>query len=473
MPSIKQKLVKTTTVIISIILFIVFIIIDLSVDDWVDKQFDISLINKANYLKNLVKVTDQGVEFDFSGEFMPEFERQTEAEYFQLWKEDLIFERSTSLANYTNKDLIMVALPLGSSKIFSVYLPDGRSGEAVVTHFQPKNSVNKGAEFSNDPQSMFLTVAISSEGLSKVANVIDITLLFSFMLIIIGMRYLIVKSIEKGLAPLSKLNAELKTFDITNTKSQLEIIENEDIEIAPIRDELNIFIKSNQQLMKNEKRLSADIAHELKTPIAEIISLSEIYIRYPEEQQIAATYKQDMLAIALKMKNIINNLLLLQDSSSGKGNLQLVELKLPSFVNTLLDELSGKYAEINERVRIEDNLQTNRIAADEFCLRTILTNLLDNALFYSPVGSIVSVHLVTPADNSIHVIIENEVINELHADDIKDLLKPLFQVDKSRTDSDRHGLGLTIVDKLCQLNNYNLGVTYMEPKRISFDLKLG
>lgn len=473
MPSIKQKLVKTITIIISIILFIVFIIIDLSVDDWVDKQFDTALINKANYLKNLVEVTEKEVKFDFSTEFMPEFERQTEAEYFQLWQGDLVFERSLSLTNYANEDLIMVELPLGTSKIFSVYLPDGRSGEAVVTHFQPKNITDKDDEASNYPISMFLTVAISSEGLAKVANIIDLTLLFSFLLIILGMRYLIVKSIEKGLAPLNKLNAELKTFDITDTKSQLELVENEDIEIAPIREELNVFIKSNQQLMKNEKRLSADIAHELKTPIAEIISLSEMFIRYPEEQQIAATYKQDMLAIALKMKNIVNNLLLLQDSSSGKGHLQLLELKLPTFVNSLLGELSCKYTEADKRVRIEDKLQINRIVADEFCLRTILTNLLDNALFYSPAGSTISVLLVTHSDNSIHVIIENEVINELHANDIKDFLKPLFQVDKSRTHSDRHGLGLTIVDKLCQLNNYNLAVNYMPPKRISFDLKLG
>lgn len=93
---------------------------------------------------------------------------------------------------------------------------------------------------------------------------------------------------------------------------ELELPEQVVEEIEPIRKELNRYIRSNRTLINNEKRITADIAHELKTPLAEMITLSEVYIRYPQDERISKTYQHDMLAIAKRMKAIVENLLLLQ-----------------------------------------------------------------------------------------------------------------------------------------------------------------
>jgi len=138
MKSIKKDIVRTVTLIPAVILFSLFLTIDIVLDDWVKNKFDETLITKSNYLKTLIEVTPDGIEFDFSGEFMPEFERKNNAEYFQLWVDNKSFERSDSLFEYPDDQLAKQKMTMGSTKIIDVTLPDGRSGRAIMSHFYPQ-----------------------------------------------------------------------------------------------------------------------------------------------------------------------------------------------------------------------------------------------------------------------------------------------------------------------------------------------
>ena len=83
MKSIKKDIVRAITIIPAIIIFTIFIAIDIILDGWVNEKFDESLVTKSNYLKTLIEVHPQGVEFDFSDEFMPEFVDANKIQYFQ------------------------------------------------------------------------------------------------------------------------------------------------------------------------------------------------------------------------------------------------------------------------------------------------------------------------------------------------------------------------------------------------------
>ncbi|MGO3800686.1 MAG: sensor histidine kinase, partial [Vibrio casei] len=62
--SIKRNLVNSISILFGVIIFPVYLSIDLSLDGWVEQQFDRALVNKANYLKSLVKVSGNTLEFD-------------------------------------------------------------------------------------------------------------------------------------------------------------------------------------------------------------------------------------------------------------------------------------------------------------------------------------------------------------------------------------------------------------------------
>ena len=84
MYSIKNRLVNTLTVIIGIILLVVFLSLDFILDAWVDQQFDDALVEKSNYLKSLVEVESDEIEFEYHTGFMPQFERKDMLNIFRF-----------------------------------------------------------------------------------------------------------------------------------------------------------------------------------------------------------------------------------------------------------------------------------------------------------------------------------------------------------------------------------------------------
>jgi len=469
MKSLTSRLVNQMTFTVTTILILVFLAIDISIDNWIDSEFESALSTKSNYLKSLIKVTEKGTQFDLSGEFIPEFSLPSKGEYFQLWQDNISLERSESLKPFTNINLIKTDLPINHSKLYDVDLPDGREGRAMTSIFQRKQPQH------NAPDkiiTMQLTVAISSEEVSNILIIIDSSLLIGLLLVIFIIRWAVLKVIHRGLQPLEDLNNALRKANISQTTIQLPTHSESFSEIEPIKNELNKFIKLNIQHLQNEKRITADIAHELKTPISELISLSEIYIRYPEDQRIGATYKQDVLNISSKMKNIVNNLLLLQQSNSKKIN--QTSININGLIEQTINELSFKYADISQRIVFSNRKDQIHCIADKFSLHTILTNLLDNALFYSPAKSTINLLLISDPVNSKKLIIsiENTLLAPITANELENLTRPLYQIEKSRTNQERHGLGLAIVNNIARVNKFDFKADLHGDNMISFSISL-
>ncbi|NCO72342.1 MULTISPECIES: HAMP domain-containing sensor histidine kinase [Shewanella] len=470
MKSLTTNLANTMTYVVSAILILVFFAIDISIDNWVDAEFDNALTDKSNYLKTLVKVTPKGTEFDFSGEFMPEFGSSTKASFFQLWQGSNVFERSESLTQYRDANLLKKDIPLNSAVFADVVLPDGRDGRAMVSYFEPQIPKANRAMISK-VEPMWLTIAITTEDLSQISVIIDSTLGIGLLLVIVLIRWAVIKVIYRGLTPLNELNMSLKTVNVNEKHIPLSSDSERYLEIEPIRTELNKFVKISQQYLQTEKRITADIAHELKTPISELISLSEIYIRYPDDERIGGSYKQDVLSISLRMKTIVNNLLLLQQASSESINLHCQPININDLMSRVIDELAFKYSAIHARLIIDNRAADKNYLIDEFSLHLILTNLFDNALYYSPAKSMIPIRLTSDSQGLV-ISIENQLLTCINANDLERLTLPLFQAEQSRSNSDRHGLGLAIVENVAKLNGFTFSFELVSTDKIMFTLHI-
>ncbi|ATC85102.1 sensor histidine kinase [Pseudoalteromonas arctica] len=466
--SIKRKLVNNISAVISVILFTIFLTVDLSVDTWVEDQFNQSLTNKANYLKTLVEDDNNVVEFDFAGEFMSEYEAADATEFYQLWHGRDVFERSDSLELYENANLPFLEMPINESKIIDYELPNGRDGRALISHFVAQKD-DRNPTHSAVFNTMTLAIAAPTAELNKVLIIIDVVFILTCVLGVFGVRYLVTRIVNKGLHPLHNLNDQIKLLDITGVAQTIESDFKVE-EIEPIRNELNKFITVNQQLYSNEKRLTSDIAHELKTPIAELISLSEVAIRYPDDKRISDTYTSDVLNISQRMKTIVSNLLLLQRSSSSTMQLNAQNIILNNLVNQIIDELTFKHPTIKTRLNneISDELTLN---ADEFSLNTILCNLIDNALFYGLPEAPIKLTAVNNSTN-MSISVSNKVNKPLSSEQLTAIFDPLYQLDSSRTNNQRHGLGLSIVQSLCNLNGFTITASNTENNTLTFILTL-
>ncbi len=156
--------------------------------------------------------------------------------------------------------------------------------------------------------------------------------------------------------------------------------------------------------MKND--LIALVSHELKTPLASIIS-SLTLIEDTQEPEISE-HSRNLIEIALRnskqMARLVNDLLDLEKIKSGKMNVRMEPLELTSFVEKAL-ETNGPYArQFRVKVVLNGRLPGLLVKADSDRLMQVMTNLLSNAVKFSPPNDCVSVAL-SSYDKSLRVAV--------------------------------------------------------------------
>ncbi|MEC6897174.1 HAMP domain-containing sensor histidine kinase [Photobacterium piscicola] len=439
--SIKRNLINSISAIFGLFIIIVFTFVDVSVDDWVQQQFKIELKEKTSQIKILAH-EDITSRLDNSG-----------SNYvYQIWKNNQTIKRSASLRPYPELDLVHPKIPVNSYRLVDVTMPNNESGQALLSSYIQRNK-----DGSSDY--MYITVSTSTKSLDRITGILDILLIGSFLLSMIIMRIVAKKIVQQGLHPLESLNRQIKKFNNNNaySNSNFSFYEQKHYsEIDLIIKELNNFLIIHRNSIENEKRITSDIAHEIKTPIAELITLTEVHQRFPNDARLAETFTDDILQISNRMRVIVENLLLLQRTSSTI-ELYKEPIDITLLLNSIQHELTFKYQNITNRIQLKIQLNTV-IIADEFSLKTILTNIIDNALFYSPLASNIQINVLNNQYNIIIEVINVATINYSETE-IKKLVQPLYQYDSSRSDDNRYGLGLSIVNNICKINQYPLSIT--------------
>jgi len=474
MSSIKKKLSRYISISISILLVSIFLITDISVDTWISNEFDRAMINKSGLLETLISESPDEVDFDFADEFMPEFSGVNSPEYFQLWRDNKVFERSKTLNLFASNKLPKLDIALNESSLTNITLPDGRSGRMYFIKFKPQvdsavrveYDITK-EEFAKTQKLMELAYATSNEGLNQILWFVDIIFIFTSIIAVVAVRIIVFNVVERGLKPLDKLNTELKQINFNSEVSEIST-SNLPEELIAIAQGINHFINENKTLYSREKRITSDIAHELKTPITELLNLTEVSIKFPNEKQLTENFKSDVLAITERLRNIVNGILLLQKSTC----LSELEKKEVNFY-TLLNSIIKSENKTNRDVIINFNNQCKNIKTNEFAFTTVLTNLVNNALYYS-LDTTPVVILVEPYSNTkkIRLKISNISRFDYSENDLDHFFEPLWQKDSSRTSEERYGLGLAIVQSYSEKIGASLTVAIEPDQKITFTIIL-
>ncbi len=462
MSSIRSTLVKQLTLIISFILFLILLFLDISVDTYVEKQFENSLVQEGKTLVNLINVENGKVSLSSHAELMKEFEEKEETKYFQIWAGTQIIEKSASLSSYPNFKVPKIKLISNEYLIKSIKLPNGKSGRIFIYNVGDAKKYN--ADHQND---IYLSLSKVSESLENILILIDVVFVLTAIATGFFIRYLVNKIVSRGLKPIESLNQQIRDINFNDKSAQFDI-NFPPLEIKTIIDELNQFLMVNRSLLQSEQRLTSDIAHELKTPISELISVTEIAIKYPKNNEVLATFKDDVISISMRMNKIVNSLLMFNKTDSRNLALPTTEIDIVSELHCLVERLYHQDSESQNRVNIQspDSLF---IQSDPFCIESILTNLINNAHYYSPKTSVIEIK-IQPVQKQVKLSISNQLLVEMNEDDLNKMFEPLWQKDQSRTSEHHFGLGLSITKRLCQQMEIEISVHLNSKNTIEFIL---
>jgi len=260
---------------------------------------------------------------------------------------------------------------------------------------------------------------------------------------------------KKAFAPVKKMVSATRSITAEDLALRLDPIESRD-EIGELADTLNDMIARLDQSFKRISQFSGDVAHELKTPLAEIKCNAEVALH---RERPAAEYRQalkNVIEDTGRLQATVENLLLLARMDAGRAAGSFAPIDLSRVFFEVFEETQP----LAEKKGISlgfDSIDAVRVRGDIHLLRLAFTNLTLNAIRYTPVKGSVTFRLGSEADRAVFTVSDTGIgIPQKH---IPHLFDRFYRVESSRSqDTGGTGLGLAIAKKAIDLHHGTIQV---------------
>lgn len=436
------------------------------VADALQKEFDRALLAKARGLAALTEQEAGQIEFEFDSEHMPEFGVGADPEYFELWLAvGSLIQRSPSFEQSDQTrpmSLVKSPFPAAEPRFRDVRLPDGRRGRQIQIDFVPSLDPEDEPVESQDADrtisrvlapaassspTVTLLVARERQELDAAVHRLDLTVAglgVGLMLVLAGLMQL---ALRVGLRSLDRLTGQVRALDVTSLAGRIDV-KRPPREIAVVVEQVNALLARLEAGFERERRLSSDIAHELKTPIAELRNLSEVGARWPEDRASVRQFFEDAGAIALQMERVVVHLLALARYDEGREQVWTTPIWVAEAVDAAWKSLAPEAAAKGLVLR-QEIARGLRFETDPEKFALIVSNLLSNAVAYSPSGTAVVCESEEMAGRA-SVSFSNRA-DHLEPQDLAVMFDRFWRKDETRTGGRNVGLGLALVRAMADL----------------------
>ena len=234
------------------------------------------------------------------------------------------------------------------------------------------------------------------------------------------------------------------------------------VELELLLTEINQLIMRTKLSYDNISSFSSNIAHELRTPINNLMISNEMYLMKAGEQSDIKMQLLSNIEEYQRISNLIDKLLLLARLNTNHKKLRLVPL-------TLLVEVN-KVVEFHEAMAEEKNIFITQnvvgtIRADKDLFHNALSNVLSNAIKYSPSNS--TIRIDTNLHNNTLALLISDQGPGIPTSELSKITSRFYRYNTLQTKSSGSGLGLSIVKSIMLALGGTLEIKLNEPQGIT------
>ncbi|KAB7598066.1 heavy metal sensor histidine kinase [Verminephrobacter eiseniae] len=254
-----------------------------------------------------------------------------------------------------------------------------------------------------------------------------------------------------GLQPLKKMSDKAQTLSPKTLSERLTLSALPD-ELSDLAQAFNGALDRMENAYKQLEAFNADVAHELRTPLANLIGETQVALSRERSAPEFESVLQSNLEEMDRLRSIINDMLFLARCDQGEAATGLVHALIADEVQKTMDFFEFVLDETGMRVEISGD--THATALIETSLfRRALTNLLQNAIQHSPAGACIEV-AIDAKNHGVQIAVSNpgEPVEQGH---LPRLFDRFYRVDTARRDINGihgHGLGLAIVKAIALMH---------------------
>lgn len=265
---------------------------------------------------------------------------------------------------------------------------------------------------------------------------------------------------RRSLAPIGYIASKTRSITSKNLSARL-LVRGTDDEMDDLIRTINEMIARLESSFKGMAEFTADVSHELKTPICAMRGEAEVLLlkdRRPEEYQDGLIHFIEQFD---HLNQMINDLISLSKFDTTQVGLKMVPLRLDLLVTDLCN-LFQVLAEQKNIALEAGTMEEVTIVGDKVRLQQLFTNLIDNAIKYTSHGSI----RVTVEENKDAAVVKiRDTGIGIPKEEQERIFKRFYRLDKSRSkETGGVGLGLSIAEWIAHAHRGRIEVD-SEPNR--------
>ena len=304
-------------------------------------------------------------------------------------------------------------------------------------------SITASSDFGLEPGTE--EFAVSDPDASRIAGHVDRYLLWAGIGVALLGTALVWMLARRTLAPVQRLGATARRLGGGDLSQRAEVAG--PTEIRQLAHSFNTMAAELEEAESRRRSLTADIAHELRTPTSNIQGYMEAIkdgVFQPTPETVDTIHEQSLL-----LSRLVDDLRLLAQVDGGELQLQRTQTRLEELVQSCVDALRPRAEAKGVALGVDVAGTMLALDLDPTRIAQAVGNLLDNAVTHTPEGGSVTVSVHASADAvEVHVA---DTGPGIAPDDLSRVFDRFYRADPSRSRSTGGtGLGLTIARRLVE-----------------------
>lgn len=264
-----------------------------------------------------------------------------------------------------------------------------------------------------------------------------------------------------AMSPIDRMAATASKITASRLQTRLTVENNSD-ELGNLARTLNQMMDRVERAVNELRRFTADAAHELRTPLAVLLTEAEVALRTPRSTDEYRRVIQVILNELQRLNRLAEQLLQLSRSESRAQSPHLDEVPLDALLGDVTEHL-GVMAE-NKGVRLQlGPMQQWVVQGDDIQLSRMLLNLVENGIKFTPTGGSVRIDALEE-NGHIELTIADTGIG-ISPEDLPHVGERFYRSDKSRNgQTGGTGLGMAICKAVVEAHGGTLTIDSQEKK---------
>jgi two-component system sensor histidine kinase CpxA len=254
-------------------------------------------------------------------------------------------------------------------------------------------------------------------------------------------------------SPVKKLKTVVQSFAEGNLEARVapQLGSRRD-ELADLGREFDHMAERIEALISSQKRLLADISHELRSPLARLTVALALARKNITTKGEAALDRIEMESE--RVNALVGQLLALTRLESGAESVPPETVALEELVEEVIDDANYEAKPLHKEVRVLQ-LSPCRVRGSSELLRSGIENVIRNAIRYTAESTAVEVSLTTRLDNAVVTVRDHGP--GVPDSELQHIFEPFYRVGEARERSSGGvGLGLSIADRTIKLHGGNI-----------------